>query len=360
MDRRSFLKTSALGGASAALAAPAIAQGAGRTLTMVCAWPRGLAGVWDAVERFVDNVQTMSDGALTIDARAAGELVGGLEVFDAVTAGQADMYHAADYYFTGQHPAWAYFTTTPFGMTAPEMMTWYYGMDGQRLHRQLGEVFGLHTTIAGQTGAQGGGWFRKQINTVADFQGLKLRMPGLGGEVVGKLGASVQVMAAGEIYQALSSGALDGTEWVGPWSDEKLGLQEVCDYFYPAGFHEPGSALSVNTNLEVFNSLTPAQQRIIEVAAAECHQFDYALFNANNGPALERLISGGTQIQEFSDEIWDAYGQASQEVLDSHMDDDIFREIRTSADAAMSTTAGWLGRSDNVYTRQRTRVLSSM
>ncbi|KAB6715124.1 MULTISPECIES: TRAP transporter substrate-binding protein [Roseobacteraceae] len=360
MDRRSFLKTSALGGASAAaagLAAPAVAQGAPRTLTMVCSWPRGLAGVWDAVERFVDNVQTMSGGSLAIDARAAGELVGGLEVFDAVTAGQADMYHAADYYFTGQHPAWAYYTTAPFGMTAPEMMSWYYGMGGKDLHQQLGDVFGLHTSIAGQTGAQGGGWFRKEIKSVADFQGLKFRMPGLGGEVVGKLGASVQVMAAGEIYQALSSGALDGTEWVGPWSDEKLGLQEVCQFFYPAGFHEPGSALSVNTNLEVFDSLSPAEQRILDVAAAECHQFDYALFIANNGPALGRLISGGTQIKEFSDDVWDAYGAASKEVLDQYMGDEIFAETRAAYESAMGEISGWTGRSDSVYTAQRNRVL---
>ena len=363
MDRRSFLKTSALGGASAAaastLAAPMYAQGK-RTLTMVCSWPRGLAGVWEAVERFVDSVQTMSDGQLTIEARAAGELVGGLEVFDAVTSGQADIYHSAEYYFTGQHPAMAFFTTSPFGMTAPEMMVWYYGMGGQKLHRDLGEIFGLRANIGGQTGAQGGGWFRKEITSVSDFQGLKLRMPGLGGEVVGKLGASVQVMPAGDIYQALSSGALDGTEWVGPWSDERLGLQEVCDYFYPAGFHEPGSALSVNTNLEVFQSLTPAQQRIIDNAAAECNQFDYALFLANNGPALQRLISGGTQIKQFPDDVWEALGRASKDVLDQYMDDDLFVEIRTSVEESMKATSAWMGQSDTFYSTQRNRVLEKM
>lgn len=360
MDRRSFLKTSALGGASAAtaaLATPALAQGAPRTLTMVCSWPRGLAGVWDAVERFVDNVQTMSDGKLMIEARAAGELVGGLEVFDAVTSGQADMYHSAEYYFTGQHPAFAFFTTAPFGMTAPEMAIWYYSMGGRELHQGLGDIFGLHTNIAGQTGAQGGGWYRNEIKSVDDFKGLKLRMPGLGGEVVGKLGASVQVMAAGEIYQALSSGALDGTEWVGPWSDEKLGLQEVCQFFYPAGFHEPGSALSVNTNLEVFDGLSPAEQRIIDVAAAEANQFDYSLFMANNGPSLQRLISGGTQIKQFPDDVWDAFGAASKEVLDQYMDDEIFAEVRASSEAAMAATSGWMGRSDSFYTEQRNRVL---
>ena len=140
-------------------------------------------------------------------------------------------------------------------------------------------------------------------------------MPGLGGEALSKLGASVQNIPGGEIYQALSSGALDATEWIGPWSDEKLGLQEVCDYYYPAGFHEPGAALSVATNLEVFESLTPAQQKAIEIASSEAHQANYAQFIANNGPALERLKDGGTQVMEFSDDIWDAFGKASMEVL---------------------------------------------
>ena len=361
MDRRSFLKTSALGGASAAaaatLAAPAYAQGK-RTLTMVTTWPRGLAGVWDSVERFANSVTAMTDGQITVDPKAAGELVGGLEVFDAVTSGQADMYHGADYYFTGQHPAFAYFTAVPFGMTAPEMMVWYYGLGGMELHHKLGEIFGLKSFIAGQTGAQGGGWFRKEIASATDFQGLKFRMPGLGGEALSKLGASVQTLPGGEIYQALSSGSLDGTEWIGPWSDEKLGLQEVCNYYYPAGFHEPGAALSVATNLDVFNDLTPAQQKAIEVAAGDAHQHNYSLFMANNGPALQRLIAGGTQVMTFSDDVWDAYGAASKEVLDGYMGDEIFAEVRAAAEAAMSATSGWAGRSDSVYTAQRDRVLA--
>ena len=363
MDRRSFLKSSALGGASAAaaatLAAPAYAQGK-RTLTMVTTWPRGLAGVWDSVERFATSVSEMSDGSLTIEPKAAGELVGGLEVFDAVTSGQADMYHGADYYFTGQHSAWAYFTSVAFGMTAPEMMVWYYGMGGMQKHHELGEIFGLKSFIAGQTGGQGGGWFRKEMNSAADFQGLKFRMPGLGGEALAKLGASVVTMAGGEIYQALSTGALDGTEWIGPWSDEKLGLQEVCDYYYPAGFHEPGAALSVATNLDVFNDLTAGQQKAIEVAAGDAHQHNYSLFMANNGPALERLIAGGSQIMSFSDDIWDAFGAASKEVLDGKMDDPLFADIRASAEASMGATSGWVGRSDGVYTAQRDRVMSNL
>lgn len=362
MDRRSFLKTSALGGTAAAattLAAPAYAQGK-RTLTMVTTWPRGLAGVWDSVERVVQNVSDITDGQITIDPKGAGELVGAFEVFDAVTSGQADMYHGADYYFTGQHPAFAYFTAVPFGMTAPEIMTWYYGQDGKALHHELGEVFGIKSFIAGQTGAQGGGWFRKEMKSAADFNGLKFRMPGLGGQALSKLGASVQVLPGGEIYQALSTGALDGTEWIGPWSDEKLGLQEVCDYYYPAGFHEPGAALSVATNLDVFEGLTPAQQRAIEVSCADAHQQNYALFIANNGPALQRLKSGGAQVLEFSDDIWDAFGKASVEVLNEFTNDDLFKKIHDSAQKSMREAGEWLAVSDSKYATERNRVLAAM
>ncbi|NIZ08760.1 TRAP transporter substrate-binding protein [Pseudooceanicola sp. HF7] len=358
MDRRSFLKTSAIGGSAAAassLAAPAIAQGQVK-LTMVTMWPRGLAGVWDSAVRFADNVAAMSEGQMTVDVKAAGELVGALEIFDAVAAGQADMYHGADYYFVGQHPAFAFFTGVPFGMTAPEIMTWYYAGKGMEDHHMLGEIFGLKSFLVGQTASQGGGWFRKPIETVDDFKGLKFRMPGFGAEALSKLGASIQVLPGGEIYQALSTGALDGTEWIGPWSDEKLGLQEVCDYYYPASFHEPGAAISVATNLSVYEGLTPGQQQIIKIAAAEAHQANYALFIANNGPALQRLRQGGTQLRQFSDEIWDAFSVAVDEVMDGFMDDDLYAGIRANYDASLAQTSDWISQSDGEYSRQRNRI----
>lgn len=361
MDRRSFIRAGALGTAATALAAPAVqAASHARTLTMVTTWPRGLAGVWDSVERVANNITEATDGAVVVEPKAAGELVGAFEVFDAVASGQADMYHGADYYFVGQHPAFAYFTAVPFGMTAPELMTWYYGQDGMALHHELGEVFGIKSFLAGQTGAQGGGWYRKEINSAEDFNGLKFRMPGLGGQALSKLGASVQNVPGGEIYQALSTGALDGTEWIGPWSDEKLGLQEVCDHYYPAGFHEPGAGLSIAMNLDVFNSLTPGQQKAVEIAAADAHQANYAQFIANNGPALQRLISGGTQLHEFSDDIWDAFGAASIEVLGGYMDDPLFAKIHESAQASLRASGDWLSRSDSAYATQRNRVLANL
>ncbi|MGV6839724.1 MAG: TRAP transporter substrate-binding protein [Planktomarina sp.] len=357
MDRRSFLKTSALGGATATLAAPAIAGSHARTLTMVTSWGRGLAGVFDAAVKVADNINAMSDGSLNVEIKAAGELVGAFEVFDAVTSGQADMYHAADYYFVGQHPAYAFFTSVPFGMTAQELSNWYYHGGGAAKHDELGQIFGLKSFLAGNTGAQAGGWFRKEINGPEDFNGLKFRMPGLGGKALGKLGASVQNLPGAEVYQALASGALDGTEWIGPWADEKAGFQEITKFYYTAGFHEPGAGLSLATNREVFESLTPAQQKIIEVASAEANQWNLAQFLNNNGAALQRLQAGGVKVLEFGDDVWDAFGAASAEVLAENMGDSIYKGIYDSYMASMKASSAWIQNAEGTYRAQRDRVL---
>ena len=362
MDRRSFLKTSALGGTAAAataLAAPAYAQG-NRTLTMVTSWPRGFAVLDDAATYLNTMVDEMSDGTLTIEKKAPGELVGAFEVFDAVSSGQADMYHSADYYFIGQHPAYAYYTAVPFGGTAQELTNWYYHGGGHELHNELGEIFNLKSFQAGNSGSQSGGWFRKEIGSAADFNGLKFRMPGLGGKVLGKLGASVQNIPGGELYQALSSGALDGLEWVGPFADERAGFQEVAKIYYTAGFHEPGSGLSAAVNLDVFNELKPAHQKIIEYATMATTQIQLAETLANNGAALARLQQQGVKTMQFSDDVWDAFGKASAEVMDENMGDDLFARTRQSFEESLTASAEWLSKSDAFYVEQRERVRANM
>ncbi len=359
MDRRSFLKTSALGGTAAAastLAAPAYAQGK-RTLTMVTTWGRGLAGVFDAAVHAADSITAMTDGQLTVDVKAAGELVGAFEVFDAVTSGQADMYHGADYYFVGQHPGYAFFTSVPFGMTAQELANWYYHGDGAALHDELGSIFGLKSFLGGNTGAQAGGWFAKEVNGPEDFNGLKFRMPGLGGKALGKLGASVQNLPGAEVYQALASGAIDGTEWIGPWADEKAGFQEITKFYYTAGFHEPGAGLSIATNREVFDSLPAAHQKVIEIASAEAHQWNLAQFLNNNGAALQRLQSAGVKTLEFPETVWDAFGKASEEVHAENMGDELYKKIYDSYTTSMKASSAWLQKSEGAYRAQRDRVL---
>jgi len=362
MDRRSFLKNTALGGAavaaSATLAAPAYATGK-RTLTMVTSWPHGFAVLDDAAVYFANAITEMSDGQLTIDKKAPGELVGALEVFDAVTSGQADMYHSADYYYIGQHPGYAYFTAVPFGGTAQELTNWYNHGGGSELHDELGQIFGLKSFLAGNSGSQSGGWFRNEIKSAEDFNGLKFRMPGLGGKVLGKLGASVQNIPGGELYQALSSGALDGLEWVGPWADERAGFQEVAKVFYTAGFHEPGSGLSVGVNRGVFEDLSPAHQSIIKNASLAATNDNLSLTLANNGAALTRLKAQGVRALQFSDDVWDAFGRASAEVMDENMGDELYARIRGSFEASMKSSSAWISKSDGEYVRQRDRVLGA-
>jgi len=360
MDRRSFLKKSALGGtaaaASTALAAPLYAQGK-RKLTMVTSWGRGLAGVFDAAQRVADNINAMSDGSIEIEVKAAGELVGAFEVFDAVSSGQADMYHAADYYFINQHPAFAFYTGVPFGMTATELNNWYYQDGGMERHHALGEIFNLKSFLAGNTGTQAGGWFRKEIAGPEDFNGLKFRMPGLGGKVLGNMGASIQNLPGAEVYQALASGAIDGTEWIGPWADEKAGFQEITKFYYTAGMHEPSAGLSVATNLDVFNDLTSQQQAMIEVAAGHANVWNLSQFLMNNGAALNRLQSGGVKVLEFPDPVWDAMGDAAGKVYEEFMGDDIFKETYDAYTTSMKNSSGWLTKSISAYRSQRDRVL---
>ncbi|NND92514.1 MAG: twin-arginine translocation signal domain-containing protein [Granulosicoccus sp.] len=364
MSRRHFLKTGAGAAGAAAVAgsglitsAPALSQGREK-LVMVTTWGRGLAGVFDAAQRVADSVNAMSDGTLEIEIKAQGELVSGLPaVFDAVTTGQADMYHGADYYYVGQHPAFAFFTAVPFGMTAIELNNWYYHMGGHEMHRELGEEFGLVSFLAGNTGAQAGGWFRKEISSADDFKGLKFRMPGLGGAALGKLGASVQTIAGSEVYQALASGAIDGTEWIGPWADEKAGFQEITKFFYTSGFHEPGAGLSCAVNADRWASLKPHHQKMIEIACGDANSWNLHQYLANNSLALDRLVAGGVQTLEFPDSVWDAFGAASREVLDENMDDEFFARVHDSVMQSMKLSSRWAGLSDGAYTRQRDRVL---
>jgi len=245
----------------------------------------------------------------------------------------------------------------PFGMTAQELVNWYYHGDGAAFHDELGQIFGLKSFLAGNTGAQAGGWFSKEINGPEDFNGLKFRMPGLGGKALGKLGASVQNLPGSEVYQALASGAIDGTEWIGPWADEKMGFQEITKIYYTAGFHEPGAGLSIGMNREVFDSLTPAQQKMIEIGCAEAHQWNLAQFLANNSSALQRLQSAGVKTLEFPDSVWDAFGKASDEVHQENMGDDLYKRMYDSYTASLKASSAWIHKSDGAYTAQRDRVL---
>ena len=356
MDRRSFLTTGAVGAGAAALAAPAYAQG-NRTLTLVTTWGRGLAGVHDSAQYAADQITALTDGQITVDLKAAGELVGAFEVFDAVASGQADMYHGVDYYFLGNDPSLSFFSQIPFGMTFMEFSNWFYHDGGRELADELYSIYGLKAFPAGNTGPQSGGWFAREMNSAEDFRGLKFRMPGQGGQVLGKLGASVQNLPGAEVYQALSSGAIDGTEWIGPWADEKAGFQEITKTYYTAGFHEPGPNLNLVMNLEVYDSLTPVQQGIVDQVSRSANLWTMSLFMANNGSALQRLQSGGVQVLQFPDAVWDAFGTAAEEVVQEPMGDAFYKQVYDSYQSSLRKSASWISRSEGTFTAQRDRVL---
>ncbi len=363
MDRRSFIKKAGLVGAGAAasttLAAPAYAQGR-RELTMVTSVPDGFAIFDDAASLAASYITEMSDGMLTINKMPAGSLVGAFEVFDAVSSGQADIYHSAEYYFLNQHPGYAFFTAVPFGMTGVEMLAWYYHRGGKELHHGLSELFNLKPFLCGNTAMQPGGWFNTEINSADDLQGLRFRMPGQGGQVLGRLGASVQNIPGGEIYQALASNQIDGAEWIGPFADERLGFQEITNNYYTAGFHEPGSALALAFNLEVWESLTASQQRIVEAACEATHANNLGMSWAENGSALARLQAGGVQARQFPEDVWEAFGRAAAEVREENMSDPLYAEIANSYFESLTETSRWWEIGDGEYIRQRNRVNAAM
>ena len=284
---------------------------------MPTSWPVALDTIYGSVEVFVGRISQMTGGKFTITPRAAGELAPGNQVLDIVSQGAVPIGHTASYYYIGKSNAVAFGTTVPFGLTAQQQNAWFFDGGGLPLLQDLyAERFGLIQFPAGNTGAQMGGWFRKEINTIADLQGLKMRIPGLGGQVMAKLGVTVQALPGNEIFQALQTGAVDAAEWVGPYDDEKLGLNTVAEFYYHPGWWEPGAALEVEINLDEWNNLPAEYQEIIKVAAFEANTIMQARYEARNGAALQRLTDSGTQLRVYSDEILTAAAEATNELYD--------------------------------------------
>ena len=362
MKRRDVLKKGLIGAGTVAAAttisAPAIA--AGRIeITMVSTWPRDFPGLGTGAQRFAQRLSELTDGRISVKYFAAGERVGAFDVFDEVASGNAQMYHGADYYFTGKHPGFGYFTSVPFGLTCPEFNAWMRFGGGQELWDELSGEFGLKGLLCGNTGVQMGGWFRKEIKSAADFKGLKMRMPGLGGSVLAKLGGSPVSLPGGQIYENLVSGAIDATEWVGPWNDEIMKLYEAAKFYYYPGFHEPGSSLTLQMNKKWWDKLSKTDQNIISAAAAEANELIFSEFNANNGAALTRLITQqGVQLREFSDDTYDAIGEAAEEVFDDvQKHSAMTKRIHASFVKARRDVGGWNKVADVAYVAQRNRVL---
>lgn len=335
-------------------AAPTVVKGI-RELKMVTTWPKNFPGLGTGAQRLADTITAMTDGALTVKLYAAGELVPAMECFAAVSGGSADMYHGAEYYWQGKHKAFNFFTAVPFGLTAAEMDAWLNFGGGQELWDELASGFKLKVFAAGNTGVQMGGWFNKEINTLEDYKGLKIRMPGLGGEVLRRIGAASVTLPGGEIFPSLQSGAIDATEWVGPWNDLAFGFYKVAKFYYYPGFHEPGSTLSCGINMDVWNSFTPTQQLIVSNACQAENNRMFSEFNAKNSDALDTLLTEhGVQLRRQSDDILRAIGIASDEVLaEVGATDEIAKRIYDSFMGFRLKAMGWTSLSETAYTAAR-------
>ena len=361
MKRREFVKTAGVGGAVAgaslaasSLPAPAIAQGV-KQFKMVTAWPKNFPGLGTGAERLAQRITTMTGGQVEVKVFAAGELVPAFQSFDAVSSGNAEMSHSASYYWQGKSPAFNFFTAVPFGLTANEHAAWIVYGGGQELWDEVAAPFDIKPFLRASTGPQMGGWFRREINTLDDYKGLKFRMPGLGGEVLRRLGAAVVNLPGGEIFPALQSGTIDGTEWVGPWHDLAFGFYKVAQYYYWPGWHEPGTTGDVMINLRAWEGLTEEQKAIFEAAiAAEAWQ-EFADFNAHNADSLKVLINEhGVQLRRFPDELLGQIGQVAEEVVaDVGTSDAMTTKVYESYLAFRENSVGWGRLSDQGYLAAR-------
>lgn len=380
MKRREFISGAAVGGvvgigataavmtsmkkapelkvADAPLAAPAVVMDRVE-FAMVSTWPRDFPGLGTGAQRFAERLSKMSDDRIQVQYFSAGERVGAFDSFDEVASGNAQGYHAADYYWKGKHPGWAYFTAVPFGLTYTEMNAWVRFGGGQELWDELGAEFDLKGLMCGNTGVQMGGWFNKEINTADDLKGLKMRIPGLGGDVMAKLGASPVSLPGGQIYENLVSGAIDATEWVGPWNDQVMKFYEAAKYYYYPGMHEPGSMLALGLNASFWGKLSKSDQTMIEAAAAMENDVMMSEYNAKNGASLAQLINNnGVELRRFSDEIYDSFGKAADEVFSEVVaHSDLASRIHSSFLKAREEVGGWTNISDQAYVAQRNRVL---
>ena len=315
MKRREFLKVGAAGMAASALAAPAVAQSMPEVKwRLTASWPKSLDTIYGACETFAKAVAEATDNRFQVQPFAAGEIVPALQVLDAVQNGTVEMGHSAMYYYIGKDPTWALFCAVPFGLNGRQQNAWFYDGDGTKLMDEFGKKSNVYPLVGGNTGAQMGGWFRKEIKTVDDLKGLKFRIGGWAGKTLQKLGVVPQQIAGGDIYPALEKGTIDAAEWVGPYDDEKLGFHKVAPYYYYPGWWEGGTALHFLINQAKWNELPKNYQAIVIAAAGFANVEMTGRYDARNPGALKRLIAAGTQLRPFPQPVMEACLKASNEV----------------------------------------------
>ncbi|HLT47452.1 MAG TPA: hypothetical protein VK002_09515 [Rubricoccaceae bacterium] len=327
MERRRFLTkataaagTAVLagcgGGAGGGAGAPAVQTERRVRWRLASSFPRSSDVIYRGAEALAERVAALTGGRFEIMPSPAGEIVPALQVLDAVQNRSVQVGHTAGYYFRGKHPALAFETAVPFGMTARQQNAWMLYGDGLEQTRRVLADFGVVNFLGGNTGTQMGGWFRRPLGSLADLRGLKMRIPGLGGEVMARLGALPQTIAGGEVYQALERGVVDAAEWIGPYDDERLGFQDVAQTYHYPGWWEPGAVLSFYVNQAEYDRLPDAYKLALEVASQEANARMLAEYDAKNPPALRRLVDGGVRLAPFPDDVMRAARDAARDLLE--------------------------------------------
>ncbi|MHB2167915.1 TRAP transporter substrate-binding protein [Alsobacter sp. R-9] len=315
MKRRQFIKVAGAGLAAGAVASPAIAQSQPEVKwRLTSSFPKSLDTIYGAAEVFAKYVSEATDGKFQVQVFAAGEIVPGLQAADAVQNGTVECCHTASYYYVGKDPTFAFGTAVPFGLNSRQENAWMYHGGGQELLNEFYKKYNIFSLPGGNTGTQMGGWFRKEVKTPADLNGLKMRIGGLAGRVLQKLGSVPQQIAGGDIYPALEKGTIDAAEWVGPYDDEKLGFNKVAPFYYYPGWWEGGAALHFFMNQQKWAELPKAYQAIATAAAGYANVDMQAKYDARNPGALKRLVQGGAQLRPFPPEVMDACLKASNEL----------------------------------------------
>ncbi len=359
-NRRSFLRSAAIGGAGLATgcasaddsgsAAPAVHTAPRVRWRLASSYPRSLDTIYGAAEVLANRLEGLTDGRFTVRVYPAGELVPYDQVLDAVQKGTVPCGHSASYYFIGKNPALAFDTCVPFGLTARQQNAWLYHGGGLELLRNLFADFNILNFPGGNTGVQMGGWFRKEIHRVEDLQGLKMRIPGLGGRVMDRLGVTVQLLAGGEIYQALERGTIDAAEWVGPYDDEKLSFHKVADYYYYPGWWEPGPELVFYVNRDAWEDLPATYREAFEAAAAEANIDMLASYDAKNPAAFNRLLAAGVRMRRFSEEIMTAAQREAFTIFEElAADDPEYRAVYESWKKTRDEAYRWFGISERSF-----------
>jgi TRAP-type mannitol/chloroaromatic compound transport system substrate-binding protein len=336
------------------LPAPAIAQGI-RQLKLVTDWPDGTPGLHTSAVRIAKTIGMATGGRIQIEVFPAGALVRAFETFDAVAAGVADMYHSFEGYFEQKSRALQFFAAIPFGFTADELFAWIHYGGGQELWDALSGQFNIKPLLCTSTGCQMGGWFVHEVNSAEDFKGLRYRMGGSGAEVLRRMGAIVVTLPGGEIMPALKSGAIQASEWIGPWLDMALGLHKVAGYYYYPGFHEPGANQAVGINKGLWESFDASDRQVIEAMAAAEYARSLAEFNANNAVALRKLRDEGiVKILKFDDSLLKAFRQISNEVVaEVGSGDELSRKIYASYQQFRTSIMDWTDISERAYLNSR-------